>query len=102
MPCPVCGNDVWADAPHICPQGFVAPAKPTMFYGYNSTNQCCREWMLLGWRKIELRRMRVDCPKCGKDLWFDLAYPDQITVWDERTQGKPQPPAIVGGRIRGL
>ena len=38
MECPVCGNDVWADAPHICPEGFVAPARRVLtFYGYNAT-----------------------------------------------------------------
>ena len=73
MPCPVCGNDVWADAPHMCPEGFVAPARAVLtFYAYNSLNQCCRAWMLMGWRDEDGRpklvddergRMHFECPQ---------------------------------------
>ena len=110
MPCPVCGNDVWADAPHMCPEGFVAPARAVhTFYGYNSLNQCCRSWMLMGWRAEDGRpklvddergRMHFECPECAQDLWFDIAHPDAIIIWDEAVQGTPQPPALVAGRIR--
>jgi hypothetical protein len=113
MGCPVCGNDVWADAPHVCPEGYVmpAPAGTTLtFYAYNSTNQCCRDWMLLGWPEIDgrpkldgagsLGMVHFDCPKCAKALWFDIIHPDAAIVWDVRAQGKPDPPALVAGRIR--
>jgi rRNA maturation protein Nop10 len=110
MPCPVCGNDVWADAPHVCPEGFVAPARAVLtFYAYNALNQCCRSWMLLGWRddggrpKLaddERGRMSFDCPQCGGKLWIDIAHPDATIIWDEAKQGPPQPPALVAGRIR--
>jgi hypothetical protein len=111
MPCPVCGNDVWADAPHICPEGFVAPARAVLtFYGYNSVNNCCRDWMLLGWPELEGRpkgleesergRMHFDCPKCHEELWFNLSEPNAVIIWDEARQGKPQPAALVAGRIR--
>jgi len=112
MPCPACGNDVWADAPHICPPGFVAPAPAgtiLTFYGYNATNMCCRDWMLLGWPEAdgkpkltddERGMMHFDCPKCGKQLWFDMTNPAATEVWDVRAQGEPQPPALVAGRIR--
>ena len=114
MPCPVCGNDVWADAPHICPERFVAPARAVLtFYGYNSTNQCCREWMLLGWPEVDGRpkenpdalssmrgMMQFECPKCHKALFFNLFDPDATIYWDQGKQGAPQPPALVAGRIR--
>jgi hypothetical protein len=111
MPCPVCGNDVWADAPHVCPQGFVAPARAVLtFFAYNSMNNCCRDWMLMGWPEIDGRpklidegergHMHFDCPQCKKELWFDLAHPDGVIIWDEAKQGKAQPPALVAGRIR--
>jgi hypothetical protein len=116
MLCPVCGGDVWADAPHVCPEGFVAPARAVLtFYGYNATNKCCRDWMLLGWPDIDghpkltsdrgwnmladYGRMQFACPKCTKPIYFDIAHPDAVFKWDEAKQGKPQPPALVGGRL---
>jgi len=112
MPCPACGNDVWADAPHVCPPGFVAPAAAgttLTFYGYNATNKCCGDWMLLGWPQVDGRpkltddergRMCFQCPKCRAPIWFDIANPAATEIWDVRAQGKPQPPALVAGRIR--
>ena len=109
MICPVCGNDVWADAPHVCPEGFVRPAREILtFYGYNALNQCCRSWILLGWPQVDGQPKLADdergtmgfyCPKCKGRLWFDITHPDMTTIWDEAVQGKPQPPALVGGKI---
>lgn len=89
------------------PAGWESAGKakgPRRFYGFNATNQCCRRWMLLGWPDVDGRpklleenggRLRVACPKCGADLWFDLANPDLV----ELREGKVQPPCIVGGII---
>jgi predicted RNA-binding Zn-ribbon protein involved in translation (DUF1610 family) len=110
MVCPQCGNDVYVDAPHVCPPGFVQLV-PTgfTFYGYNSLNKCCQSWILLGWPQIdgapklegnERGRMGFNCPKCTKRLWFDIAHPEITTVWDTQKLGPPQPPALVAGRIR--
>jgi hypothetical protein len=90
------------------------------FYAYNSMNRCCRAWMLLGWPddgrghpqgsmgkdapitkgfrirgNAQERILVVECPKCSRDLNFDLARPDLV---EERK--KEGPPAIVGGRIK--
>lgn len=112
MICPACGNDIYLGTPHICPEGFVRPADAgtlLTFYCYNSLNQCCRDWMLLGWPQVdgapklvddERGRMHFDCPKCKRELWFDIAHPDAVAMWNEREQGSPQPPALVAGRIR--
>lgn len=112
MLCPVCEGDVYADAPHICAPGHVMPAGAgtiQRFYAYNSLNSCCRDWMLLGWPEVDGRpklvddergRMHFECPKCHKDLWFDISNPVAEEIWDLRTMGKPQPPALVMGRIR--
>jgi hypothetical protein len=118
MLCPACEGDVYLDAPHVCKPGAVMPtaAGTTLtFYAYNATNACCRDWMLLGWPEVDGKpkltgdsearpwtapHMRFDCPKCAKDLWFNLNEPVATEVWDVRRQGKPQPPALVAGRIR--
>jgi hypothetical protein len=112
MVCPQCGNDVFIDAPHLCPPGFVRAVDANTlltFYGYNSLNQCCKAWILLGWPQVdgfpklgddERGRMHFDCPKCSRELWFDIAHPDATETWDVRERGKPPPPALVGGRIR--
>lgn len=101
MPCPQCGNDVWADSPHICPPGFVKPAREIRrFYTFQSTNSCCRDWLLLGWPEDRTDTwMSVDCQRCGKPLHFDLRDPQVIVIWDEAKQGIPDPPTIVAGRI---
>ncbi len=109
MVCPTCGNDIYIDAPHLCPPGFVRPARAPSgtFYGYNALNQCCRSWMLLGWPQVDGRpklegdergRMRFDCPRCDGEIWFDIAHPDLEVYWDP-AKGAHQPPALVGGRI---
>lgn len=112
MLCPVCEGDVYVDAPHICAPGKVMPAAAgtlLTFYAYNATNKCCRDWMLLGWPQVDGRpklvddergMMHFDCPKCAKQLWFDIAHPVATEDWDVRAMGTPQPPALVAGRIR--
>jgi len=44
--------------------------------------------------------LTVKCQKCGRDLHFDIPHPDVVSTWDVATMGEPQPPTIVGGRIR--
>jgi predicted RNA-binding Zn-ribbon protein involved in translation (DUF1610 family) len=110
MLCPACGNDIYLDGPHVCPPGFVkAVSAEQIFYGYNALNKCCRDWMLLGWPQEdgaprltddERGRMHFECPKCAKDLWFNIAEPDILIRWDTKVMGEPQPPALIGGRIR--
>lgn len=112
MLCPNCEGEVFLDAPHICPEATLRPAAAgtvLRFYGYTSLNQCCRGWLLLGWPEVngeprlpaghERGRMHFTCPKCAKDLWFDLQNPDVIMSYDVREQGPPQPPALVPGKI---
>ena len=114
MLCPNCEGEVYLDAPHVCPEHTVIPAAGTVlhFYGYNSLNECCRSWILLGWPQEDgiprpklpadhdRGRMHFDCPKCHKELWFDLSQPAATSGWDPRTMGEPQPPALLMGRIR--
>lgn len=111
MMCPVCEGEVFIDAPHICKEGAVMPAAAgtvLTFYGYNATNKCCRSWILLGWPDVdghpkmvddERGRMHFDCPKCKRDIWFNIAEPDAVSGWDVRAMGKPNPPALLAGRI---
>jgi hypothetical protein len=103
MPCPECGNDVWLDAPHTCPPGFVKPAREIKrFYSYQSLNRCCRDWLLLGWPadRDEHGVKTMTCGRCGKDLHFDLDRPGAVSYWDESTMGKPDPPTVIAGRIK--
>jgi predicted RNA-binding Zn-ribbon protein involved in translation (DUF1610 family) len=111
MLCPNCEGEVFIDAPHMCPEETLRPAAAGTvlhFFGYNSLNQCCRSWVLLGWPEVDGRpkltddergRMHFDCPKCHKDLWFNMTEPDLVQDYDVRLYGKPQPPALVGGKI---
>lgn len=113
MLCPNCEGEVFIDAPHLCPEQTLRPAAAgtvLTFYGYNSTNQCCRSWILLGWPEIdgapklpaghEHGMMHFDCPRCSRDIWFDLTEPDAVSQWDLRSMGEPQPAALLTGRIR--
>jgi len=92
----------------IMPRGYEPVRRGLLrFYGYNSMNKCCREWILLGWPEVNGRPRRMEdgvltvkCQKCGCDLHFDIPHPDVVSVWDVATMGEPQPPTIVGGRIR--
>ena len=110
MMCPQCGGDVFIDGPHICPPGFVKPAREVLtFYGYKALNQCCRSnWLLLGWPQEQGRPkredegiMRIQCPQCQGDMWFNLACPDLETYWDQSLRGKPDPPTLLAGEIKG-
>lgn len=112
MLCPNCEGEVFIDAPHMCPEATLRPAAAgtvLTFYGYNSTNQCCRSWILLGWPQVngmpkltddERGMMHFACPRCAKDLWFNMTEPDAVSTWDVRSMGEPQPPALLMGRIR--
>jgi predicted RNA-binding Zn-ribbon protein involved in translation (DUF1610 family) len=110
MLCPQCGNDIFIDGPHICPEGFVRPAREILtFYGYNSLNQCCAQWMLLGWPEVDGRpkiendergHMHMTCPKCDEALWFDITNPMGVFYWDTAERGTPPPPALAQGRIK--
>jgi len=94
----------------LMPRGYEPVRRgPLRFYGYNSMNECCRRWILLGWPEVNGRPkymedggevLTVKCQKCGRDLHFDIIHPDAVSVWDTATMGEPQPPTIVGGRIR--
>ena len=115
MLCPNCEGEVFIDAPHVCPEHTLRPAAAgtiLTFYGYNALNECCRSWILLGWpedpdrpRRPKLPadhdrgRMHFDCPKCRRDIWFDLSHPDTTSGWDLRSMGEPQRPALLAGRI---
>ncbi len=87
----------------VIPKGWeTAHTGPRRYYGYNATNRCCRDWMLLGWpevdgkpKRFDTSRLTLDCPKCHQDLYFDLAHPDTVLIKEEH-----QPPAIVPGRIK--
>lgn len=84
------------------------------FFGYQATNKCCRDWMLLGWPSDERGNpqgrdespdpvLGVECPKCGKMIYFDLHHWDIVNdvpreeyIKDPASWGS----ALVGGRIR--
>ena len=56
-------------------------------FGYQATNKCCRDWLLLAWPDDGNGRPQIPdvsrdpvfgstCPKCGGMIYFDLAHPD--------------------------
>lgn len=80
-----------------------------LFFGYQATNKCCRDWLLLGWpsnlegQPVHRDHTRdpvlgIDCPKCGGIIYFDIAHPDTTTTI-ENPEGA-QPAVLVGGRFR--
>lgn len=98
---------VWSPEPQrtlICEDG----PRGRRFFGYQATNKCCRDWMVLGWPstpegqpvKRDVSRdpvFGVTCPSCGKWIYFDLAHWDIVV---ERDPEGAQPAVLVAGRIR--
>lgn len=96
------------------------PDKVKLF-GFQATNKCCRDWLLLGWPagpggrypdKIDVAPVFTsECPKCHGQIHFDLAHPDIDTDTDqwaallerlgiELRQEAISNAMLVGGRIR--
>lgn len=92
----------------VIPKGWEDATRkgPRLYFAFQATNRCCRDWMLHGWpndgdgRPRGLRDgnrwLTLTCQKCGDALHFDLGGVG-ISGWFE----DHQPPVVVAGRIRG-
>lgn len=96
-------------AHNVVTKGVDTGPRGRLFYGYQATNKCCRDWLLLGWpsrldgrpKHLDATRdpvMGITCPQCGGMIYFDLAHWDTVTEMDNPDD--QQGAVIVGGRFR--